>query len=169
MGTHPIFESDFDCLTECKNCIENVMKISGNIFVLIFQLISGAKIVRRIDPPTTAEMIAAEISSRIESYQVMSKKVSVLEKQLEKVAQENEVLEQRLNNFILEEHQHERKQQKTMKKYIRRLVENRQSTRQIRQQNKFISREVGKNTKYRTRRQRNKKNEATSTSSENAP
>merc|ERR1712004_438729 len=129
MGTHPIFESDFDCLTECQICIENVMKISGNIFVLIFQLISGAKIVRRIDPPTTAEMIAAEISSRIESYQVMSKKVSVLEKQLEKVAQKNEVLEQRLNNFILEEH--------------------------IRQQNKFISREVGKNTKYRTRRQRN--------------
>ena len=49
-------------------------------------------------------MIAAEISSRIESYQAMEKKVSVLEKELEKVAQQNEVLEQRLNNFILEEH-----------------------------------------------------------------
>jgi len=49
-------------------------------------------------------MIAAEISSRIESYQAMSKKVSVLEKELKKVSQKNEVLEQRLNNFILEEH-----------------------------------------------------------------
>ena len=49
-------------------------------------------------------MIAAEINSRIESFQKMEKKVTVLEKELEKVAQQNEVLEQRLNNFILEEH-----------------------------------------------------------------
>ena len=77
-------------------------------FVYFLTLFSAASdkspIVRRIDPPTTAEMIAAEINSRIESYQKMEKKVTVLEKELEKVAQQNEVLEQRLNNFILEEH-----------------------------------------------------------------
>ncbi|CAG5110385.1 Oidioi.mRNA.OKI2018_I69.chr2.g4794.t1.cds [Oikopleura dioica] len=86
-----------------------------------------------------------------------------------KRGRENEVLEQRLNNFILEEHQHERKQQKTMKKYIRRLVENRQSTRQIKQQNKFISREVRKNSKFRMNRQQKKSSPQASDSGENTP
>ena len=60
-------------------------------------------ILRRVNQPTAEEMIAAEISSRIESYQALSKKVSYLEKKLEKETQKNDVLEQRLNNFILEE------------------------------------------------------------------
>jgi len=32
MGTHPIFESDFDCLTECFDC-EHGVKCNDNRFV----------------------------------------------------------------------------------------------------------------------------------------
>merc|ERR1711892_60793 len=35
MGTHPIFESDFDCLTETKNVVENWHRVSGDQAVLL--------------------------------------------------------------------------------------------------------------------------------------